>query len=483
MDTQRDDQQCFQGVDKSEKQNEQADKQRAHHSSDVGQTLRIPQLIHRHHHESYFTKSMTTAVARVSERRLSPPHWLSKAGPVNIVCAFWLEGRCNRHPCKFLHALPSELVSALPSKQKQKQKQGHKSRSWHRNLEADKSGNEINSSCSGEGGKRREVCQSWLSAGNCLHGDQDCKYLHSWFYGNGFSLLGKLQGHSEAITGIALPSGSNKLYSGSKDKTLRVWDCHTGQCINVIDMSGEVGCLTSEGPWVFVGLENAVKVWNTQRPSSASEVLTLPTGPVPIGQVHAIDAIDNMLFAGAENGTILAWKFRSEIEIPESATSLKGHSRAVTSLIIGAGMLYSGSIDNTIRVWDVRNLLCVQMLEEHAGAVMSVLCWDRYMLSASLDGTVKAWGIAKEGDLLKTIYSHQEEQGVLKLRGIEDAQGKPILFCSCNDNSVRLYDLPSFAERGRLFAKQEVGAIHAMSPTGLFFTGDASGQITVWKLG
>ncbi|XP_052184652.1 zinc finger CCCH domain-containing protein 63-like isoform X2 [Diospyros lotus] len=386
MDTQRDDQQCFQGVDKSEKQNEQADKQRAHHSSDVGQTLRIPQLIHRHHHESYFTKSMTTAVARVSERRLSPPHWLSKAGPVNIVCAFWLEGRCNRHPCKFLHALPSELVSALPSKQKQKQKQGHKSRSWHRNLEADKSGNEINSSCSGEGGKRREVCQSWLSAGNCLHGDQDCKYLHSWFYGNGFSLLGKLQGHSEAIT-------------------------------------------------------------------------------------------------GAENGTILAWKFRSEIEIPESATSLKGHSRAVTSLIIGAGMLYSGSIDNTIRVWDVRNLLCVQMLEEHAGAVMSVLCWDRYMLSASLDGTVKAWGIAKEGDLLKTIYSHQEEQGVLKLRGIEDAQGKPILFCSCNDNSVRLYDLPSFAERGRLFAKQEVGAIHAMSPTGLFFTGDASGQITVWKLG
>ena len=34
-------------------------------------------------------------------------------------------------------------------------------------------------------------------------------------------------------------------------------------------------------------------------------------------------------------------------------------------------------------------------------------------------------------------------QGILSLRGMTDAQGKPILFSSCNDNSVRLYELPS----------------------------------------
>lgn len=32
------------------------------------------------------------------------------------------------------------------------------------------------------------------------------------------------------------------------------------QCAGVINMGTEVGCMLSEGPWVFVGLTNLVKV-------------------------------------------------------------------------------------------------------------------------------------------------------------------------------------------------------------------------------
>ena len=32
------------------------------------------------------------------------------------------------------------------------------------------------------------------------------------------------------------------------------------QCAGVINLGGEVGCMLSEGPWVFVGLPNVVKV-------------------------------------------------------------------------------------------------------------------------------------------------------------------------------------------------------------------------------
>lgn len=35
-------------------------------------------------------------------------------------------------------------------------------------------------------------------------------------------------------------------------------------------------------------------------------------------------------------------------------------------------------------------------------------------------------------------------QGVLALCGMPDSEGKPVLLCSCNDNSVRFYDLPSW---------------------------------------
>lgn len=31
------------------------------------------------------------------------------------------------------------------------------------------------------------------------------------------------------MTGIAFPTGSGQLYTGSKDETVRIWDCQSGQ--------------------------------------------------------------------------------------------------------------------------------------------------------------------------------------------------------------------------------------------------------------
>lgn len=64
----------------------------------------------------------------------------------------------------------------------------------------------------------------------------------------------------QAVTGIVLPERSNKLYSGSSDGTVRLWDCHSGQCASVINLGGEVRSIICEGPWVFVGMLNVVKV-------------------------------------------------------------------------------------------------------------------------------------------------------------------------------------------------------------------------------
>ncbi|XP_043705381.1 zinc finger CCCH domain-containing protein 17-like [Telopea speciosissima] len=133
------------------------------------------------------------------------------------------------------------------------------------------------------------------------------------------------------------------------------------------------------------------------------------------------------------------------------------------------------------QVWDLETLHCIQTLTDHTSVVMSVLCWDQFLLSCSLDKTIKAWAATESGNL-EVTYTHNEEHGVLTLCGVHDAQAKPVLMCSCNDNTIHFYDLPSFSGRGRMFSREEVRAIQ-IGPGGLFFTGDGTGELKVWNNG
>ncbi|GMY10471.1 zinc finger CCCH domain-containing protein 48-like isoform X2 [Fagus crenata] len=82
----------------------------------------------------------------------------------------------------------------------------------------------------------------------------------------------------------------------------------TAILVNVINLGGEVGSVCSEGPWVFVGMPNVVKVWNTE--SGAEYSLN-----GSIGQVNALTVVKDLLFAGIEDSVILAWKGTNETNV------------------------------------------------------------------------------------------------------------------------------------------------------------------------
>eukprot|EP01018_Ginkgo_biloba_P011943 Gb_34826 [translate_table: standard] len=293
----------------------------------------------------------------IAEKSLGNKRMYNRSGTVGRsqqVCIFWQEGRCNREVCNFLHVGEAGTV-----------KRGGTSngfgpkRSYHSSDDRDIQGagppgaprRNISARWGrGRGGRiltderhkvRDKVCNFWL-AGNCKHGE-DCKFLHSYTVGADITFLTQLAGHEKAVRGIAFPSNSDKLYSGGQDGTVRVWDCQTGQCISNIKLSGEIGCLLNEGPWLFVGLPNAVKGWNIQ----TSAELNLDG---PRGQVHALVVGNGMLLAGVQDGNILAWKFSPAANSFEPTASLAGHTLAVVTLVAGADRLYSGSMDQTIRL-------------------------------------------------------------------------------------------------------------------------------------
>uniref|UniRef100_A0A0D3F8U9 C3H1-type domain-containing protein n=1 Tax=Oryza barthii TaxID=65489 RepID=A0A0D3F8U9_9ORYZ len=366
--------------------------------------------------------------------RLGPANGAASSSTSGKVCIHWRAGRCNRFPCPYLHSELPEATAKRPSQS------GGGGNVW-RNPHSGGGGGRGAGGAGGpnkwgrgpggaDGSPRHKVpdrpCRYFL-AGDCSYGEK-CRYPHSYSMSDSITMLTPLQGHEKVVTGIALPAGSDKLYSGSKDGTVRMWDCQTGQCAGVINMGREIGCMISEGPWLFVGIPDAVKVWNMQ--TQAEMNLTGPTG-----QVYALAVGNELLFAATQDGRILAWRFSAATNGFEPAASLVGHQLAVVSLVVGAMRLYSGSMDKTIRVW-----------------------------------------AATESGSLEVTYTHKEEHGALALSGMPDAQSKPVLLCSLNDNTVRLYDLPSFSDRGRIFSKQEIRAIQ-VGPSGLFFTGDGTGEL------
>lgn len=442
-------------------------------------------------------------------------------GKKGAVCKYWLQGRCNRNPCKFVHGeVPKSMKYTYQrtmhahyqtSKQLSHGGRPNSKRSsvgttnkgdgtliknpdhepkQSSSLTSQEDGTEENGTAKhshgnsdpehqdssfltsrGDAISQKDAQQS-LILDTCNDGDK-CQCLNSWFMGEGVSRLAQLEGHEKAVTGIALPFGSDKLYTGNGDGVVRVWDCHTGQFVDGLDLGSEIGCLISDDSWIFVGMRNLVKAWNIQTATEYSL-------DGPVGQVYALETTGiDMLFAGMQDGGILVWKYNPETNSFQLITNLKGHTCDVLSLKVGRQSLYSGSKDNTIRKWDLDTLQCAQTLTGHSAAVMSLLCWENCLLSCSLDQTIKAWAYTKDG-CLEVIHTHNEEHGVLALFGMHDADNKPILFCSCNDNSVHLYELPGFTERGKIFAKQGVWAIES-GPGGLFFTGDGAGRVAVWK--
>ena len=126
---------------------------------------------------------------------------------------------------------------------------------------------------------------------------------------------------------------------------------------------------------------------------------------------HCLHRGKHLLFGGLSTGGIATWRRRLDAPIghvDNKVTLLEGHSGGVRSLILtthdGLGadglLLFSGSADRTIRLWDPavkdKSKACVQVLRGHGGTVTALTCVEGVLVSCSTDRTIKVWK-AEEG--------------------------------------------------------------------------------------
>ncbi|KAI4377801.1 hypothetical protein MLD38_015376 [Melastoma candidum] len=156
------------------------------------------------------------------------------------------------------------------------------------------------------------------------------------------------KGHSDYLHCIAARNSSKQIISGSEDGSIRVWDCRSGRCIQVIDpdtnknnvYSAYISCvaLDASDNWLVFGSGRGLSIWNLP----ASECISKISTAAPLQDVLFDD--NEILAVGAQpviNRYAMDGALLSQNQCaPQSVFSISLHQSGV--IAVGG---YGGLVD------------------------------------------------------------------------------------------------------------------------------------------
>lgn len=215
--------------------------------------------------------------------------------------------------------------------------------------------------------------------------------------------------HNDAISVLAVGPG-NVLYSGSWDKTIKVWRTSDFKCLESITGHHDaVSSLVSDqqGFLYSSSADATIKVW-TKCGKKHSLVSTLCKHKASINAL-ALSPDESLLYAASSDKTVSIWQ-RAKAGEEDHMTFvgvLRGHRQAVLCMCAVGDIVCTGSADRSIRVWrrSETGHSLVTVLEGHRGPVRSVCAsmeaveLGLMIYSGSIDRSVKVWWLALSKDI------------------------------------------------------------------------------------
>ncbi|XP_010556200.1 PREDICTED: F-box/WD repeat-containing protein 11 [Tarenaya hassleriana] len=214
--------------------------------------------------------------------------------------------------------------------------------------------------------------------------------------------------HADAVTALAVNNGV--IYSVSWDKTLKIWRASDLRCLESIkahDDAVNAVAVSSNGTVYTGSADRRIRVWAkpSQTPNAKRHVLvaTLEKHKSAVNAL-ALNDDGSVLFSGSCDRSILVWEREDSSSYMSVTGALRGHEKAILSLINVSDLLLSGSADRTVRIWrrgiDGR-YNCLSVLTGHCKPVKSLTAVTEKdsdgvvsIVSGSLDGEVKLWRVS-----------------------------------------------------------------------------------------
>ena len=182
-----------------------------------------------------------------------------------------------------------------------------------------------------------------------------------------------IAGHGSTILCSAFaPNTSSRMVTGAGDNTARIWDCDTSTPLATL--SGHynwVLCVSwcPDGELIATGsMDSTVRLWEAKDGKPFGDALRGHSKWITSMSwepIHLVEAGERpRLATSSKDGTIKIWDTTRRVCL----YTLGGHTSSVSCVKWGGqGMLYSGSHDKTVRVWDMKNGgRCINILKSHA---------------------------------------------------------------------------------------------------------------------
>ncbi|KAK7082864.1 hypothetical protein SK128_020923 [Halocaridina rubra] len=249
-----------------------------------------------------------------------------------------------------------------------------------------------------------------------------------------YKVRGVLTGHTGSV--LCLQYDERVIISGSSDSTVRVWDVNTGEMTNTLIHHCEavLHLRFNNGMMVTCSKDRSIAVWDMVSPTEINLRRVL------VGHRAAVNVVDfdeKYIVSASGDRTIKVWSTGT----CEFVRTLNGHKRGIACLQYRDRLVVSGSSDNTIRLWDIECGACLRILEGHEELVRCIRFDTKRIVSGAYDGKIKVWD-------LQAALDPRAPAGTLCLRTLVEHSGRVFrlqfdefqIVSSSHDDTILIWD-------------------------------------------
>uniref|UniRef100_A0A3Q1I3K8 Kinesin motor domain-containing protein n=1 Tax=Anabas testudineus TaxID=64144 RepID=A0A3Q1I3K8_ANATE len=275
------------------------------------------------------------------------------------------------------------------------------------------------------------------------------------------------EGHTKPV--LCVDATNDLLFTGSKDRSCKVWNLVTGQEImSLADHPSSVVSVRYTSSLVFTVSTAYIKVWDIRDSAKCIRTLTssgqvgsgdtcssvrslsIPPGESQINQI-ALNTSGSFLYAAAGNA-VRMWDLRKFA----STGKLTGHLGPVMCLTVdrlgnGQDIVLTGSKDRHIKMFEVAegaqgSITSSHTFEPaHQDGVESLAVHRDVFYSGSRDYFIKKWDLASK-QLLQQSASAQADW----ISALGVVPGSKVLLSGCRGGLLRLWHTDSLAPLGEV---------------------------------